>query len=80
MGPASSERILICVHSSGCQVDNTGPHPFPKQPHFANLTCEMIKPSKIGLISQISNVKNRGYPGSSNRRSDTHYQPQSSVS
>ena len=34
MGPASSERISICVHSSGCQVDNNGPHPFPKQPQF----------------------------------------------
>ena len=80
MGPAISERILICVHSSGCQADNTGPHPFPKQPHFAKLTCKMIKPSKTALISQISNLQKRGCPGSSNRRIDTHYQPQSSVS
>ena len=43
MGLAPSDRISNFVHSSGCQLDNTGPHPLPKQPHFAKLTRKMIK-------------------------------------
>ena len=44
MGPSPSERISIfCVHNSGSQLDNTGPHLFPKQPQFCKFDMQNYK-------------------------------------